>query len=819
MRKELRFSSIIDTKDFDAAIERMQKKLQDMYRQVESSRTQFENKQKAAGLGLGPAPTASDKTRLDQEERRSRTEMDRFIKSQIKDGEVISRELNKQLQARKELLKISQQDAEAKKKLADLEKQISITREKQRLNEGIVKQALDQRLRMGGDASIQEVIERAINAYAGARAGGASFLGGIGAAGTGLGRGLAQSNLALGTLVSSLGAGVIGSGQVVSAGLNFFATDRARREEAKAQAVQNFSSPLMSVLRQGQMEEMFFAQERAEALRMARKQIKLEKASDVVSLGTKLLGSGLVAGGGALGLSLGLSKLGIGAALGLAPISLPLALLAGAGGLGFMAWRNREALGGYLTGTRQAQFEAKESAQGLANFENLINQNPLKRYALEQVRARTAQRLPTQQALGLSDSAINNLIIGGTEYGFTEPRTLQAMSNIMSAGGGTAVSRELATFSNILNRAGIMNASSLIGKIGGIDISGSPQTVQSTFMKMFSEAVKLGLDSSEYARESNKYFENLTQYFSKIGAQTVEGRSIIAEQFGLGGMVSKSMAGVSALMESRSVAMGNEKSMIGTAIRMASLESDSGLAGLSEPEKISIAQMSSDEIRALKGTRYGDYLERKTGMKIEDIAIKVGSTAQTGPFPQFDKALEAYQKAIESGDQEKISDAFGKVFSAGMALVPGFSESSVLGREQFIEDQNLERIRRKAISLGEESLTEGEKKALEKFKLRPPPDLVTNQAFIDALRPQKLGEKIEADRAISDAASIQVMKSFSEEIEKSLTPLGSFTDNLKKATEILIDFISKEKDVSVRREAIDYLIELRQPQTRAGKTE
>ena len=814
MRKEIRFSSLIDTKEFDAAIDRMQKKLQDMYKQTESSRTQFENKQKASSLGLGPAPTAGDRIRLDQEERRSRTEMDRFIKTQIKDGEVISRELAKQLQMRRELLKISQQDADAKKRLADIEKQISINREKQNLNEKIVKQALDQRMAMGGQASIQDVMARAANAYAGAGMGGAGIFGRLGAGATAMGRGLIQSPLAIMGLAGAVlgGIGMIGSAvSNIGGSLN---TDPRRQEAMSAQAIQNFSSPLMSVLREGQMEEAFFAKERAEALKEARKEISKRKKLDILGLASSIVASAAapIATAGLAGKALGFGAMALAGA--------PITLAAGALAAGYMAYKNFDDISGFFTGRKTEEYSKMESEIALQRFEAKKQQDPLRQYAFSESRSRAMQRLPTQQALGLSDRGIAEIIISGTESGFTEARTLQSMQSISQAGAGTRASRELATLSNILNRGGITNAQSILGKMSAMDRTGMAESAESSITKMLAEGVRLGLDGSDFAKEQNKYFESLTDYFARVGAQTAEARSLITEGFGGAGMVSQSMAGVSALMESKSLGVENEKTMIGSAIRMASLESDPNLAKLDPMTKLSLAQMDSEQLKALKGTSFGAFLESETGMKLEDIARKIGGPAQTGPFPQFDQALEEYQRAIDTGDEASIQKAFGKVRSAG-ALIPGFSERTELGREQFIQDQNLERIRRKVDIGGIESLTSGEAAAFAIAESRKRTDL-TGQNVIGAMTPSRLGEKIEADRAVSDAATLNIMSEFSEEIEKSVTQVGDFTSELKKATEALRKVIleggSEEDRAKASRMLIDSreLIESRQPQTKAS---
>lgn len=135
MAKEIRFSSVIDTAAFDKSIKEMQDKLKSVYQGSDSARNQFDLKNRVYQAGAGPAPTAADRRRVDQEEQKNRLETKNFIREQMRAQEQLGKELNKQIEMRKELLKLNKETLEVDNKISEMRK--SMANNERAIGEGV----------------------------------------------------------------------------------------------------------------------------------------------------------------------------------------------------------------------------------------------------------------------------------------------------------------------------------------------------------------------------------------------------------------------------------------------------------------------------------------------------------------------------------------------------------------------------------------------------------------------------------------------------------------------------------------------------------
>jgi hypothetical protein len=519
MRKEIRFSSVIDTKEFDRAVEQMQKKLQSVYQASDRSRERLEVKQAAYKVGLASAPTAQEKQKADQEDRQHRQNLDKFIREQIKYQKEIADTIAKQLELRKQMLKVA-------KDTAEIEKQIATNREKMRVSEELTMKALKDRQLPGFDGvgGFEGAFERAGAAYRGARKGGAGILGGISAAGKGFGRSFLQMG------AYGVGKALSGVGALINLGAAAYDYVSATPQvvlAAQGSAMDANSQGLRDIFSGRGFERRFYAAEEAEARRMARERREaMEKVdtSKVIGTGIGIVGSGLASGG-----------------LGAAVTSMGALVYS----LFDSRFRDRAlSMMGFESAKERykSALDKEEAEMAVQNLENLKAIQPVKEAVFQRYMQEMAPNIQAQRAMGLSDEALQSFLEQGANEGFLMQQTRASGEGIISAGGSTRAARGLATFANKLARdKDLTNAQQLVGVLSGA--IGSASETESALKKVLSESVKIGLDKSEFAAENRKFTQMATEIVVRSGARDEAGAGLVTERFGRF-VAEKTMAGL-----------------------------------------------------------------------------------------------------------------------------------------------------------------------------------------------------------------------------------------------------------------------------------
>jgi len=738
MRKELRFSAQIDTKEFDKSFAELQRKLQSIYQTADRSRAQFEVKQSVYKAGLGAAPTYGDKIRVEQEERRIRRELDQFIREQVKQQENLGKTIAKQLEQRKELLRVA-------KDTAEIDRQIATNREKMRASEEAVMKALQDRQRPGfnGVGGVEGALARGMAAYRGAGVGGAGLLGQLQAGAVGFGRGIMSMGIGgVGVGLSALAGGLAFTGQTLQ---SFNLADR-QILAAQGSARANLGQGGANVLQGRGLEQIIYAAENSEALRAAEEEVRKTKRNDLIKLGGAVLG--IV--GGAL-----LSATGVGSTAGVPMIAAGTAFLSS-------GYLTKEVID-RISGKYEADIANQRTAAYQQNLEAMRNLDPVRRATFERYQQELMPNLSVQRMTGMDDQQLYSALRSGTNAGFTINMTRQAMSNILSAGGSTKAARENATMVNLLERNyNLTNAATAMGRIAGLT-SGANEA-SASMIKVLAEAVSIGLDDSQFAAEQRRFVDISTEIISRSGAIDSNQRGVI-ENFAR--FLDKGQTNMYQIQGAKSAydltqMLSGEMSGARGAIQAAALNRDENLRKLNIDQRNIILGMTEEQLRAggalveglaaTAGLSTEEFVERSIKMKRGALATRASTDVEAEKL----RRLKAEGK--ENTPEYKI--AFSK-YIAGMAYdVNAVSKLTPAALEQFVQGNVFGKT---GASIDQE---------------------------IQAIQKMEAGPKTSADLAIAgqaagDRAFLSTMETFKSSFDDASRKLATFSENIVEAAAAL----------------------------------
>lgn len=750
MKKEIRFSSVIDTKEFDRAIQEMQKKLQSVYQASDRSRAQLEVKQAVSQVGLGRAPTVADKARADQEDRKTRRELDNFIREQVKQQENLGKAISKQMEDRKKLLQIAKDDLKAKEKLLDLEKQISTNREKMKLSEEATMRALNERRMPGfnGEGGFIGAMQRGAAAFRGAGIGGSGFGGQIAAGAVGFNRGVASMGpLGMMSLLGSVGiAGVMGA-NVASA------FNQAPREILSAQgSVRSiYGQGARDVVNRQGLEQTLYAPEIRKALEDSKKEIDKQKSIDNVSLGMKIL-AGVGVGAGAA-----LTATGLGASVGIPLIAGSLA----AGGATFAAMGGPEDVKGRVTGTYASQMEERRAAAFQQNLEARKNLDPVRRAVIDRYQQELMPNLSAQRMTGMGDEDMISTLLAGTRAGFTTDLTRQAMGDIIGAGGSTRAARDNANSVNALQRNfNLTNAGTAMGRVSGLT-TGSGEA-NASMVKVMAEAVSIGLDDSQFAEEQRRFVDMSTEIISRSGA-------IDGNQRGVAEGFSKFVAGtnmfqVQGARKAYEVteALSGEAGGARGAIQAAALNRDPAMKNLNRDQRNMLLQLTNEQLEA--GGPMVEGMAATAGLSKEDFVKKAKEIKRGAQSTRADIDRQAQKlkdlDAAGKKDSPEYKEAASKYLSGMGYDVGAIAKMTPADQEAFIQGNVLGR-----------------------------PGATTEQEVQTSLKmeegPIRAADKMIAGQAAGDQAFMETMKNFTGQVDTANQNLIKFSQEIVTAARSL----------------------------------
>lgn len=519
MKKEFELSAKINTADFDRSIQEMVKKLKDVSQPVGALQQQMAGRMQQQGMGGMSAPSMEAYQKATQSARR---EMDQMISEQAKGQEKLGKfiaqrteSIKKLVQEQQKLVQGSKEELAIREKIARSESEQQNLKSAYRQRDSMLSQSLDVRQQMQ-DQSTGAIRDR--NPAGWGRAGRFAGQGMYGAAGReafGAIGGFGGIGGIAGSMFGALGAAGATAEKVTGYG--------QRLQGAMGSAIEGSAGQNLRDVYSGRSPfENTFAEERTAAAGLAKQKEERNRITDRMK-GIGGVGAGAV-GGAAVGAAIGSVVPVIGTAIG--------AVIGG--GLG--------AAGSYFNSndrTRQSinPFGQKEYNKLLANeqqadfrktYEDIKNQDPGKKLAMEDFEANKERNVRIQRTLGLSN---NQFYKGGgflsdvQQGGFMGEQGINMANQIVGAGGSARMGQN-AKFGLQMERAGLTNASGILGTMSG-SIQ-NPEANKRATISIMSEAFKIGLDNTAFAEENRRFAQAAANVIGRTGVTSEDDQNKLA---------------------------------------------------------------------------------------------------------------------------------------------------------------------------------------------------------------------------------------------------------------------------------------------------
>jgi hypothetical protein len=771
MEKKIKISAKFDMQQFDREMRQMKDKLKEMYEPSSIARMRSESARRMEQQGISPTGTAGHAQQAYQQAaKQDARELDNFIKNQVQQQQRLDQALANRTNKLKdlksqyqEIVKLGQQDLKLKEEIARTESSADRLRTVRRTREEAVSQALDAREQLA--AQRPGGMERLGTAY---RQGGFS---GMGRAG---GRMLRQ--MPLSTMVGAAGAvlgGIATAGAMADPIIGQeIAAERTTRGRM-GQAITGAGTMAMGMMQGQGTEQMFYAPQTMIAMNRAMREMEQTRAQDAMRMGAR--GAGILGGaaGGAVTVgALGSFIPGLGTAVGAGVGGL---IGGGIGAYNFIAderMRTRAMSSmpnwmpeGWRGQDFQQRYESMLTQDMVSNFQQSreaeIQMDPMRRLAIQQHQQRTGSRLQTQRLLGIDDDQLfgqGGYIRGGLEAGFTEDMTMQMSQQIGAAGGSTRMARDPVMAMQMARQLNMTNAGQVMGRLSGV-MGGQEETEQGT-LRILAEGVKRGLDFSEFAGEQRRFTETVANIAYSAGATTPEGLASIAGGFGQF-LEDRTTRGI----EAAQGAYGTMQQITGQAggfrgaVQAAMIMEDPELSQLDFDSRMSLAQMSEEQIRAggsairhmatQSGLTLEEFQERALGMKRDMIATRGGTQ----------ESIEQLRAApLGAMTQDQVDTLRGQVATGLMAEDATFARMKTPEQEAFLT-----------------ALQRGETATPEEF-MKTIGERITED-------PTRLGDIEVAGRARGEELALDQFERFRGEIEHAAQSMA----NMNEMTLLLVN--------------------------------
>lgn len=654
MKKELVIAAKFDTSDFDKSVELMQKKLKDLYAPADMIRAQTMQQNITTNGRLGQ----NGNNQLDggsveafkKATQSARRELDTLINREVASQNKLGKELATKLDKLKEL-KVEQEkgnktledELKIKKQIAEVEKSTWGMREQFKNRNENINTLIDAK-----EKNAPKGIERLMEGYQG---GGMKGM-------MGAGKGMVGGMMNMSNL-----AGVMGwAGSAMTAGGALY-RDYTRigvgTAQAQGSAVQNtVGKDLGNVYSNRTGFDNIFSAERQRAASKAMEAYKGGRVSDILGVGGMALGTAGAAVGAFAGGPIGAGVIGGGLAAG--------------AGLYNMATnqRSRDAFLSMFSDKYKGRYDA-DRAKGYATdfretYEAEQNKNPVKKYAAEDFERNMGRNLNAQRAMGLTNDQFTGekgYLKGVTNAGFTHEMGIGMSNEILGAGGSARMAKE-SGFGLQMQRMGVTNAGSVLGSLSGS--LQNPESTKRATISIMSEAMKIGLDQSDFSEENRRFTQAAANIISRTGASGEKDQdriSAMLSQF----MGERTNQGVTSATTAYEASQNRDSQLEGRrgTLRMVGAQSDPILSKLSSPDQTELLGMRPDDMN-------------ENNPEIVSMARKAGTTPQA--------LVEAASKNNKSsrytlpGQADEVNSASGKIKE--------FMKKSGMSKVQFGEAAN-----------------------------------------------------------------------------------------------------------------------------------
>lgn len=659
-KKELVISAKFDTSDFDKSVESMQKKLKDIYAPADQVRAQTQMASRLQQMGMGGIMSNPGQAGSQAAMANARRELEQQIRTEALGQEKLGKFIAQRVEKLKELKKLqdemtkgSAEELAIKERIAKMEENISRQRDMYNGRAQGISQMMDAR-NYGTPAAARSALE-------------AYQQGGVGGVGQWAG---ANKMAALGTVAGALGS--IGTGMVAVGGVgDRLAGYDQRLEAARGQAVANSTGQdLRDVYGGRSAYESVFSAERSQATGLANEKEKSNRIWDRVKGGGSLLsmagGVALVGGGIATGaaalagapFTAGTSTLGLPAAG--AMITGGIGML-GVGTSGLMNDRTRKSVNPFDQKGYDQLLAAEKANDFRRNYENLKEQDPAKKAAMEMYEQNRLREVALQRQLGLSDKGLygeGGLKQQATAAGFVPDQVMAMASSIIQAGGSARMGKN-AVFGSQMERAGLTNAGQVLGSLSG-SIQ-SPEATKRATISIMSEAFKIGLDNTDFAEENRRFTQAAANIIGRSGATSVSDQDRLTNMLGqfLG---ERTNAGVQAAQDAyekfqqRGSALGGRRG----AMRFHAARQNENFS-----------RLDTNELVELLGARPEDIKEDSAAMRY--LAEKAGFK-DVGAMQSGLDDLNKQSRFLIPGNKNKFNSVNGKIQEYMRATGKSYSE-------------------------------------------------------------------------------------------------------------------------------------------------
>lgn len=514
MDKKIVISAGLDTSEFDRKIQEITRRLNSITGKADMSGQVSSANQALKQAGYSPI-TGGQELQHNKNLLQSVKELDTFIQKQVQSEGKVLQALDNRIKKLNELKKINAEDLKTEKEREELKTKIAKQEESIQRLQGLgragasgIEEGLQRRQQQISQMSGLEKLRYGYST--GGIKGAANMFGGFGSLAGGLLSGIGTAINVMDPLAREYAG--LGRNTAVSMGA----------------AVQGSSDIANSMYGRRLSRDLIFGKERTQASEMAKKEMDSVRLWDKIGMGGTALG---IAGGAIAGLGMAAGTIGTG---GLLPLAMGIGT---AGYAGYQALTNdrfRKRAGALVSSEFEKSLEADYQSETVQKFQQarqgLEAQQYLKKLAEERMNEQMPRNLAFQRQMGMQNNEFYGSFLNkGFNAGFTDEKMLAASQGIMSAGGTTQGSKDLALLSNQLQRnIGMTNANSILGRLSGAGQSDSKEAV----VKILSEGMRVGLDTSRYAQESRKFAESVAELAYRSGARTEEGAGQIAKTLG-----------------------------------------------------------------------------------------------------------------------------------------------------------------------------------------------------------------------------------------------------------------------------------------------
>lgn len=419
--------------------------------------------------------------------------------------------------------------------------------------------------------------------------------------------------------IAKVFGGIGATAMFVGKSLEYLSGAPMRLEQAQATAIQKtFGMDLASVYAGKTLEETAFLPQRQQAKGMAGEKADTKRVVDV------LMGAGAIAtiAAGVVGMMVPGGQLIGGAAIA-------------AGASAFISDSTRERMLGLVSPEHQEKYEKLLEAQKAEDYRTILSamkaEDPAKVEAIKDFQQNFQLNLNAQRTLGIGNQGFygeGGLQQRAIQAGFMPSQAAEMGQQIVGAGGSARMGQQ-AQFGLQMQRAGMTNASQMLGAVsGGMQ---DPQAAQRAIVSAMAEGVKKGFDLEDFVEEFRRFTQAVSGVIGRTGAVDAATQDRLSAMFGMFAG-EKTVGGVEAAkgayerFQQRGSELGGRRGVM----RFAEARKDSNLGKLSTMDLTELLAMRPEDLQSNPAVLA--YYSQQTGLTEDQLMGKMGQIQKDTRF-------------------------------------------------------------------------------------------------------------------------------------------------------------------------------------------